>query len=97
MSTEDRDNSAIQLSSLSNSVNLVAISLAIFTFLDAVLIRPLPYYHPSRLAFVTESVPLLPRANLSYPDYLDWKASAKSFQSLAGYGGDAWTITRLAP
>ena len=30
---EDRDNSAIQLSSLSNSVNLVAISLAIFTFL----------------------------------------------------------------
>ena len=30
---DDRDNSAIQLSSLSNSVNLVAISLAIFTFL----------------------------------------------------------------
>lgn len=30
---EDRDNSAIQLSSLSNNVNLVAISLAIFTFL----------------------------------------------------------------
>lgn len=33
VSQEDRDNSAIQLSSLSNSVNLVAISLAIFTFL----------------------------------------------------------------
>jgi hypothetical protein len=30
---ENRDNSAIQLSSLSNNVNLVAISLAIFTFL----------------------------------------------------------------
>ena len=30
---EDHDNSAIQLSSLSNNVNLVAISLAIFTFL----------------------------------------------------------------
>lgn len=29
----DRDNSAVQLSSLSNNVNLVAISLAIFTFL----------------------------------------------------------------
>lgn len=29
----DRDNSAIQISSLSNNVNLVAISLAIFTFL----------------------------------------------------------------
>ena len=32
-SVEERENSAIQLSSLSNNVNLVAISLAIFTFL----------------------------------------------------------------
>jgi hypothetical protein len=30
---ENRDNSAIQLSGLSNNVNMVAISLAIFTFL----------------------------------------------------------------
>src|SRR5215469_5586978 len=48
-------------------------SVAIFGFVDATLIKPLPYSNPSQLVMVTESVTLFPRANLSYPDYLDWK------------------------
>ena len=46
-------------------------SLAIFGFVDAALIRPLPYPNPDRLVEATGSVPMMPRANLSYPDYLD--------------------------
>ncbi len=63
-------------------------SVAIFTFVDATLIKPLPYQDPNRLVAVTESVPLFPRANLSYPDYLDWKRLNKVFSSL-----DVWTAT----
>lgn len=60
--------------------------VAIFAFVDAALIQPLPYPGPNRLVAVTESIPLLGRANLSYMDYLDWKKLNKVFSSL-----DVWT------
>jgi macrolide transport system ATP-binding/permease protein len=57
-------------------------SVAIFAFVDAALIKPLPYHDPATLAGVTESVKLMGPANLSYPDYLDWKQRNHSFRSL---------------
>jgi macrolide transport system ATP-binding/permease protein len=66
----------------------ISASVAIFAFVDAALIKPLPYPNPSRLVGVTESVPLIPRADLSYPDYLDWKRLNKVFSSF-----DVWTGT----
>ena len=60
-------------------------SLAIFAFVDAALIKPLPYPDPNRLVEVTESVAILPRANLSYPDYLDWKKLNHVFTSMDVY------------
>ncbi|MDR3737936.1 MAG: ABC transporter permease [Terracidiphilus sp.] len=65
----------------------IAASVAIFAFVDAALIRPLPYVEPNRLMDVTESLALFPRGNLSYPDYVDWKRMNKSFRSLAVYQG----------
>jgi macrolide transport system ATP-binding/permease protein len=62
-------------------------SVAIFAFVDAVLIRPLPYQSPSRLAGLFERTPLGPRFHLSYLDYLDWKRQNKVFTSLEAYGG----------
>ena len=60
-------------------------SVAIFAFVDAALLKPLPYRHPNRLVNVTESVAMIPRANLSYPDYLDWKSRNDVLSSL-----DVW-------
>ena len=60
--------------------------VAIFTFVDVTLIKPLPYWRPDRLVEVTESVPMIPRADLSYPDYLDWKSRNDVLSSL-----DVWT------
>lgn len=65
----------------------IAASVAIFAFVDAALIRPLPYAEPNRLMEVTESLNLFPRANLSYPDYVDWKRMNRSFTGIAAYGG----------
>src|SRR5664279_1097271 len=64
-------------------------SVAIFAFVDAALIKPLPYPDPLRIAAVTETAPGFPRANLSYPDYQDWKRLNTVFSSLdvfTGYG-----------
>jgi predicted permease len=60
-------------------------SVAIFAFVDAALIKPLPFQNPGRLAGVFESIPLFPQSNLSYPDYLDWKKQNRVFRSLDAY------------
>jgi macrolide transport system ATP-binding/permease protein len=60
-------------------------SVAIFAFVDAALIKPLPYRNPSRLAGVFESVAMFPQSNLSYPDYLDWKKLNTTLSSLDAY------------
>jgi macrolide transport system ATP-binding/permease protein len=59
--------------------------LAVFGFVEAALLRPLPYADPGRLAAVTESIERMPRANLSYLDYLDWKRTNTVFSSLDVY------------
>src|SRR5580658_343358 len=66
----------------------ICASVSIFAFVDAALIKPLPYPNPNRLVLVTESVPMIPIANLSYPDYLDWKRLNQVFSSMEVYG---WT------
>jgi macrolide transport system ATP-binding/permease protein len=63
----------------------IASSVAIFAFVDAALIKPLPYKDPNQLVILFESIPLGPRFHLSYPDYLDWKRENKVFSSLEVY------------
>ena len=56
-------------------------SVAIFAFVDAALLKPLPYRDPSSLVAVFESTSTFPHSNLSYPDYLDWKKQNTVFSS----------------
>ena len=74
----------------------IGASVAIFAFVDAALIKPLPYQNPSRLLFVTETTPEIPRANFSYLDYLDWKKLNKVFDSLEVYGQRGFVIRTSA-
>ncbi|WP_394766628.1 ADOP family duplicated permease [uncultured Paludibaculum sp.] len=71
-------------------------SVAIFAFVDATLIKPLPYRDPTRLVGVFETVPLFPHSNLSYADYLDWKKMNKVFQSLDAYDQRGFILTTAA-
>jgi predicted permease len=67
----------------------IGASVAIFAFVDAALIKPLPYKDPARLEVLFERNTLGPRFHLSYLDYVDWKRENKSFSSLdlfAPYG-----------
>jgi predicted permease len=70
----------------------IGASVAIFAFVDAALIKPLPYQNPSRLLFVTETTPDIPRAALSYPDYLDWKKLNRVFDSLDVYNQRGYVL-----
>ena len=69
-----------------------AASVAIFAFVDAALGKPLPYQDPSRLVGVFGSIPLFPRSNLSYPDYLDLKKANTVFSSLEAYQSNGYLL-----
>jgi macrolide transport system ATP-binding/permease protein len=64
-------------------------SVSIFAFVDATLIKPLPYRRPARLVGVYETAAQCPLCNLSYPDYLDYKKLNKSLLSLDAYQNSA--------
>ena len=74
----------------------IGASVAIFAFVDAALIKPLPYQNPSRLLFVAETNPDIPVANLSYLDYLDWKNLNRVFESLEVYGPRGYVVSTSA-
>src|SRR6202041_1239410 len=63
----------------------IGASVAIFSFVDAALLKPLPYKDPARLIGVYEKAENCPLCNLSYYDYLDWKKNNKTFASLDVY------------
>jgi macrolide transport system ATP-binding/permease protein len=71
-------------------------TVSIFGFVDAALIKPLPYPNPNRLVEVTESIAMIPRANLSYPDYLDWKKLNRVFSSMDVYSGTGYLLRTSA-
>lgn len=70
----------------------IGASVAIFAFVDAALIKPLPYPEPARLVAVNESTDLFPRTNLSYPDYVDWKRSNAVFTSMDVFSGTGYLL-----
>ena len=73
------------------AVALIALALgigattAIFSIVDAVLWRPLPYAQPSRVVLVAEQRPREGRLNgpVSPADFLDWRAMNRSFSAMA--------------
>jgi macrolide transport system ATP-binding/permease protein len=67
----------------------IGANVTIFTFIDAALLKPLPYDHPEQLMKLWDSrkSAINSRFELSYPDYLDFRQQAHAFSSLAAYSG----------
>ena len=61
----------------------IGANTAIFSVINAVLLRPLPYPESDRLVIVTESDADQPSISVSFPDYLDWKKENHVFDELA--------------
>lgn len=77
----------------------IGANTAIFSIINAVLLRPLPFPEPDRLMYVNSGLsrsagPAQPFA-ISYPDFFDWRANANSFSTIASYHGDSFTLTGL--
>jgi predicted permease len=64
----------------------IGANTAIFSVLEGVVLQPLPYYEPDRLVVVALYHRTLKYAtSLSYPDFLDWRQSSRSFEQIAAF------------
>nr|MBA3318217.1 ABC transporter permease [Gemmatimonadales bacterium] len=61
----------------------IGANTAIFSVVNAVLLRPLPYEDPARLVRIEEVRPDGSPNTVSYPNFIDWHKEAGAFQSLA--------------
>jgi putative ABC transport system permease protein len=73
----------------------IGCTTAIFSVMQAVLLRTLPVPHPEQLISLSENQPGGPDASLSGPDFLDLRAQARSFESLSASAGMNIRLTGL--
>lgn len=72
----------------------IGVNATVFTFVNAVLIRGLPFSDPDRLLVVTSIDPVRDRGTgVSYLDFQDLRAASRTFASLAVYGGETMNVS----
>lgn len=71
----------------------IGANTAIFSVLNAVVLRPLPYADPERLVVAWETSADNPARWVAPANYLDWVRDARSFTSLAAFDGFSATLT----
>ena len=73
----------------------IGANTAIFSVVNAVLFRPLPYVRPDRLVNIWETRrgEVATRSGASYPDLLDWRRERSLFAALEGYDETNLTVS----
>ncbi len=72
----------------------IGANTAIFTALEGVVLKPLPYYEPDRLVIALLYNRSLKHATeVSYPDFLDWRRNAGFFEQIAAFMPGGFDLT----
>ena len=73
----------------------VGVNTAIFSVVNAVMLRPLPYAEPDRLIRIWESNPEggWPQFAASHPNFLDWRAESRRFETVAASAFTSFSMT----
>ena len=94
MLRENRIVSIVSLLSLALGIGAIT---AIFSVTDALLLRPLPYADPESLVMVWESRPKqgVTENVVAAADLKDWKEQNQTFEQLAAYKGETFSLTDI--
>ena len=73
----------------------IGANAAIFSVVNAVLLRPLPFKEPEQLVWFWGVQPMLPQASHSPADFLDYQAQNSSFAEMTAYRNLSFTLTEI--
>src|SRR4030095_2771537 len=81
------------VAALSLALGIGAIS-TIFSFVNGVMLRPLPYPEPERLVLLDETAFKrgIPSMNVSFPNFVDWRERNHSFEDIGCYTAGGFAI-----
>lgn len=71
----------------------IGANTAIFSVVNSVLLRPLPYDESDRLVFLNEKSPVLDEMSISYPNFTDWRAQTQTFEKIGVYNRASYNLT----
>jgi len=71
----------------------IGANTAIFSVVNAVLLRPLPYEESERLVFLSERSEQLEGMSISWPNYVDWRKSNNVFEKIGVYNSNSYNLT----
>ena len=71
----------------------IGANTAIFSVINAVILRPLPFRVPDQLCLITEQLPSIPVVGPSYENFQDFRDRAKSFSAMSATRITTLTLT----
>src|SRR5713226_5303633 len=71
----------------------IGANTAIFSVINAVLLRPLPYDEAERLVLLNEASQQLDEMSISYPNFTDWRNQNHSFEKIGVYNRASYNLT----
>src|SRR5690348_10370384 len=71
----------------------IGANTAVFSVVNGVLLRPLPYRDPDRLVQLRERTTAFSSMSVAYPNFLDWRDRSHSFTAMAAYRWEDYDLT----
>src|SRR5690349_3089317 len=71
----------------------ICATVAIFSAVNAIILRPLPYQNSERLVTVWGRQPKVPKAPTSPAEFLDWKMQTTTLEAMTAYSGQSFNFT----
>ncbi len=74
----------------------IGANTAIFSVVNAVMLRPLPYPDASRVMTLSETSPQFEEMSVSYLNFIDWQNRNRSFSELAAFRRESFNLAGVS-
>jgi putative ABC transport system permease protein len=88
-----RHNPAFALTAMLSLALGIGANTAIFSLMEALLLRPLPYAEPGQLQWITETSAEMPQVVVVTPEFAAWRAENSSFSGMAAWNDSEYNLT----
>jgi len=73
----------------------IGANTAIFTLVNSMVLQPLPYPESDELVLMNETSRVMDAMSVSYLNFLDWREQNQTFEALAAYDGESFTLSGI--